>query len=123
MIQEFLLAKPAVFRMERRVNRNDFEHYRTRNVLLSFSPSIATDYFFDFTTLVINLVVLNDATDARDKVYGIVAYLKHNYPDFQLAKVDYTTSLRNVYELFTRSILVATGDLLGSRVHQYSSRR
>jgi len=127
-IQEFLLSKSAVFRMgdakcasddlltyycmgKNLVNRSDLEHFRMRNVLSTFNPSIACEYFLDFAGITIYLVALNNATDARDKVYGIVAYLKHNYPDLRLADVDYAKSVLDVYELFTRSIITATGDL------------
>lgn len=127
-IQEFLLSKSSVFRLgdvkcssddlltyyhmgKNLVKRTDLEHFRMRNILLDFVPSVASEYFLDFINLVINLVVLNNSTDPRDKVYGILAYLKRNCPDLELAEVDYAKPLSEVFELFTRSIIAATGDL------------
>lgn len=94
------------------VQRDDLEHYRMRNTLSTFSPS-STDGspFKGFMAIIIQLAALNNTTDARDKVYGMVAFLKSKLPDFQLPAVDYAKSVADVYEQFTRSLIITTKSL------------
>ncbi|KAH7129923.1 heterokaryon incompatibility protein-domain-containing protein [Dactylonectria estremocensis] len=128
-IQEFLLSKSAVFMMGNTkcpalslytyyrfgkdlVRRTDLEHYRMRNSLLALSPiSVEGDAFKGFMSVLVQLVGLNKATDPRDKVYGMIAFLKHKSPGLQLPDVDYTKTMSEVYESFTRGVIAATKSL------------
>ncbi|KAH7161701.1 heterokaryon incompatibility protein-domain-containing protein, partial [Dactylonectria macrodidyma] len=128
-IQEFLLSKSAVFLMGKTkcpalalytyyrfgkdlVKRTDLEHYRMRNSLLALSPiSVEGDAFKNFMFMLIQLAGLNKATDARDKVYGMIAFLEHKSAGLQLPDVDYNKTLAEVYESFTRSLIAATKSL------------
>ncbi|KAK5661144.1 hypothetical protein OQA88_11035 [Cercophora sp. LCS_1] len=126
-VQEFLVSKTAVFRMGgvecpaislssyyhmggSIVSRTDLEHYTLRNSLLDFRLD-REETFYEFLHLVIKLCALNDATDARDKVYGIFSYLTSQFPDFDLPPVDYQKPLHEVYELFTRAVIARTNSL------------
>ncbi|RYP51584.1 hypothetical protein DL768_003091 [Monosporascus sp. mg162] len=108
-IQELLLSKSSVFHLGNTqclardlltfyalgydiVWRDDLEHYRMRNSLSK-------------------LGALNNTTDGRDKVYGILSYLKSQCPEFQLPEVDYAKPLEEVYEMFTRALISRTNDL------------
>ncbi|KAK0657950.1 heterokaryon incompatibility protein-domain-containing protein [Cercophora newfieldiana] len=129
-IQEFLLSKSTVFRMGKvecssnnllryfeighgLLSRPDLRHFTMRNDLSEFRliSSVDSDHFYNFITLLVKLMALNDCADARDKIYGIMAYIKRAYPSFQLPVVDYGKSLVEIYESFTRSIITATGTL------------
>jgi len=128
-IQEFLLSKSAIFLMgnvkcpslalytyyslgKDLVKRADLEHYRMRNALFNVSPSSMDGLPFKiFMATIIQLAALNNATDARDKVYGMVAFLKSKWPDFQLPAVDYAKSVEDVYTQFTRSLISTTKSL------------
>ncbi|KAE9374185.1 hypothetical protein N431DRAFT_481462 [Stipitochalara longipes BDJ] len=128
-IQEFLLSKSAIFLMgnvkcpslalytyyrlgKELVKRADLEHYRMRNALSNFSPSSTDGFpFKKFMAVIIQLAALNSTTDARDKVYGMVAFLKNKWPDLQLPAVDYAKSVADIYEHFTRSLIATTRSL------------
>ncbi len=128
-IQEFLLPKSAIFLMgnvkcpslalytyyclgKELYKRAALEHYRMRNALSTFSPSSTDGYAFKkFLAVIVQLAALNNTTDARDKVYGMFAFLKSRWPDFQLPAVDYAKSVADVYEHFTRSVIITTRSL------------
>ncbi|RSL54073.1 hypothetical protein CEP54_010071 [Fusarium duplospermum] len=125
-IQEFLLSKSAVFMMgnlqcpsvclytyfcfgKSLINRADMAHFRMRNSLLKLMPlSTNYHYFVKFIVLLIQLSALNNATDPRDKVYGVLAFLKNRWPELDLPVVDYSLSVETVYEQFTRFLITAT---------------
>lgn len=65
--------------------------------------------FNAYIQLLIELISLNNCADLRDKVYSIVAYIKRLFPNLQIPAVNYGKPLEEVYELFTRSIIAATG--------------
>jgi hypothetical protein len=129
-IQEFLLSKSAVFMMgnvtcpspalftyyclgKTLVLRPDLEHFRMRNSLITLMPysSINKSVSKSFLVSIVKLATLNNATDARDKVYGMIAYLESRWPDFQPPLVDYAQSIADTYESFTRSLITATSSL------------
>jgi len=74
-------------------------------------PSLHSTDFEQLLILLLKLTTLSDCADPRDKVYGIVAYLRHIAHDFQGIDVDYGKSLSAVYESLTRSIIVGTKNL------------
>lgn len=128
-IQEFLLAKSATFLMgdvecptldlytyyrlgKDLVKRADLEHYRTRNILAEASSGVTRiPAFKRLMILVLELTALSNASDPRDKVYGMNAYLKRVLPDIDLPPVDYANPLQEVYEQFTRFLIEITGSL------------
>lgn len=128
-IQEFLLAKSAIFLMgdvecptldlytyyrlgKDLVKRADLEHYRTRNLLAEASTGVTrVSAFKRLMILVFELTALSNASDARDKVYGMNAYLKSVLSHVELPAVDYASSLQEVYEDFTRFLMEVTGNL------------
>ncbi|KAM5368714.1 hypothetical protein ACJZ2D_009380 [Fusarium nematophilum] len=125
-IQEFVLSKSSVFMMGNLqcpslslfsyfcfgrgiVTRADLAHYRMRNTLVDFSPpSEDGQYLQDFMVVVIQLAVLNNATDPRDKVYGMIAFLKSRLPELDFPAVDYSLSVEAVYEHFTRFLIMTS---------------
>ncbi|RMJ17999.1 hypothetical protein CDV36_002314 [Fusarium kuroshium] len=125
-IQEFLLSKSAVFMMgnlqcpticlytyfcfgKSLINRADMAHFRMRNSLLKLMPPSTDDhYFVNFMVLVIQLSALNNATDPRGEVYGMLAFLKSRWPELHLPVVDYSLSVETVYEQFTRFLITTT---------------
>ncbi|KAM0420987.1 hypothetical protein ACHAPT_011230 [Fusarium lateritium] len=125
-IQEFLLSKSAVFMMgnlqcpslslftyfcfgRRLVGRADVAHFRMRNTLLKFIPPSTNDnYFQNFMILVIQLSALNNASDPRDKVYGMLGFLKSRWPGMELPVIDYSLSVEAVYEQFTRFLITTS---------------
>lgn len=62
-----------------------------------------------------------DATDARDKVYGLLGLLESRY--FDLIDPDYTNSIEHVYEDATFTIICANGfpQILDNLCHQRMS--
>ncbi|SPO04164.1 uncharacterized protein DNG_06847 [Cephalotrichum gorgonifer] len=139
-IQEFLLSKSAIFMMgdlqcpslslfsyfcfgRGIVERADLAHYRMRNTLADFSPpSGDSQYFQDFMVVVIQLAALNNATDPRDKVYGMIAFLKRRLPELELPAVDYSNSVGAVYEQFTRFLIMTSKRLWPLEIIVGSSR-
>ncbi|KAJ3456762.1 hypothetical protein MRS44_016785 [Fusarium solani] len=125
-IQEFLLSRSAVFMMghlqcpslslftyfcfgKRLTGRADMAHFRMRNTLINMIPPSTNDhYFVSFMVLVIQLSALNNATDPRDKVYGVLAFLKSRWPELDLPVVDYSLSVETVYEQFTMFLINTT---------------
>lgn len=128
-IQEFLLSTSGTFLMGRiecpaaalytyyrmgegLVNRADVEHYRMRNSLLTLTPLTAEGLQSTvFVNVILWLAALNHATNPRDKVYGMLAFLETKWPDCQLPTVDYAKSVSEVYESFVRCLITLTDSL------------
>ncbi|KAK5654250.1 hypothetical protein OQA88_7425 [Cercophora sp. LCS_1] len=126
-LQEFLLSESPVFRLggiECGANdllaysscghglfgRGDLDQYFTRNQMRrtqvlwgSGVPKFIAD--------MVQLASLNHASDARDKVYGMMAWIKHCHPSVQVPAVDYAVSAQHVFERFTRCIIATTQTL------------
>jgi len=63
--------------------------------------------------LLLHMGALNNATDPRDKVYGMLGMLKAFVPlEVHLPSVDYAKSLQDVYEEFAYHMMRTTGTLL-----------
>jgi hypothetical protein len=60
---------------------------------------------------IIHLAALNNTTDARDKVYGLLALMKNKLPGIVTPDVDYSNSVAEVYEDFMRCIMDRTESL------------
>jgi hypothetical protein len=54
------------------------------------------------------LAFLNNATDARDKVYRMLSFLKNKSTDLDLPEVDYTKSVAQIYQEFTLCMILDT---------------
>ncbi|KAH7124817.1 heterokaryon incompatibility protein-domain-containing protein [Dactylonectria estremocensis] len=128
-IQEFLLAKSAIFLMgdlecpalalytyyrlgKDLVKRADLEHYCMRNELAKFSQELTrVSTFQSFINVIIQLAAQNNATDPRDKVFGMEAFLKSKLSEVELPNVDYASSLQQAYEEFTLFLIGTTTSL------------
>ncbi|KPM46322.1 hypothetical protein AK830_g23 [Neonectria ditissima] len=128
-IQEFLLAKSAIFLMgdlecptlalytyyslgKGLVKRADLEHYRMRNTLAEFPQDLTRLYSFQsFMNAIIRLAAQNNATDPLDKVFGMEAFLKSKLSELQLPNIDYASSLQQAYEEFTLFLIGTTASL------------
>ncbi|CAH0045797.1 unnamed protein product [Clonostachys solani] len=126
-IQEFLLSKSSIFLMGNAqcpprdlyiylkylvpLRHADFEHYRLRHKFFDFGPKQGETAFQSFMNHIIRLIEQNNATDPRDKVYGISAFVESKWPDIQFPAIDYSLSAMQIYENFTRAIIVASSSL------------
>jgi hypothetical protein len=126
-IQEFLLSKSAIFLMGNTacspdalytyycfggglVGRHDLTNFFMRSRLSAPWPR-SGEVFGDFMDILIRLAARSHATDPRDKVYGMMAILRHQWPDLPLPEVDYSFSIAMVYAWFTRSLILTTESL------------
>lgn len=94
--------------------RPDLEHFRVRISFAAMGPlggSLVESVDRAYLVSIIQLAAINKATDARDKVYGMIAYLSKNCPQVKLPAVDYTMSIADIFESFTRALIAATGKL------------
>jgi len=129
-VQEFLLSDRNVFRIGKvecsslhflryfdiargLISRPDVQNFTMRTELSEFRAvlSLDSDDFPSFMERLVRLITLNNCTDPRDKVYGIMSYLKDVCPDFPLGDIDYGKPVSEVYESFTRSMIQATKNL------------
>jgi len=126
-MQEFLLSQSPVFRIgkvecaaedlysyfcmgKNIVRRDDLDHYMMRNDLRN--PTYSSHYEAEgFVSDMVRLAARNDASDPRDKVYGMVAWIRHSYPSFELPDVNYAASFPDVFERFTRCFIATTKTL------------
>ncbi|KAH7399318.1 heterokaryon incompatibility protein-domain-containing protein [Pyrenochaeta sp. MPI-SDFR-AT-0127] len=124
-LQEFWLSKSTTFMMgsitcssaalftyyslgKKLVLRPDLEHFRLRDSMRSRTASGGEKQFL---SALVQLAAVNKTTDARDKVYGMIAYVETRCPCVDLNVIDYTKSISEVYETFTRSLIVTTSSL------------
>ncbi|CAH0028295.1 unnamed protein product [Clonostachys rhizophaga] len=126
-IQEFLLSESSIFLMGNvqcpprdlyiylkdivPLRHADFDHYRLRHKFFDFGPKQGETAFQSFMNHTIRLIEQNNATDPRDKVYGMSAFIESKWPEIQFPAVDYSLSAMEIYENFTRAIIVASGSL------------
>ncbi|KFA52453.1 hypothetical protein S40293_08841 [Stachybotrys chartarum IBT 40293] len=128
-IQEFLLAKSAVFMLgeqecpalplyiyyhlgQNLVKRVDLEHFRARNALSQNTMDLDTvSGFRNFMNVVVQLVAQNNVSDPRDKIFGMQAFLRNRLPGLDIPTVDYERSLQQVYEEFTRFLIYTSASL------------
>jgi hypothetical protein len=72
--------------------------------------------------LLLHMGALNNATDPRDKVYGMLGMLKAFVPlEVHLPPVDYAKSLQDVFEEFAYHLMRTTGTLLPLEMIQHAS--
>ena len=72
--------------------------------------------------LLLHMGALNNATDPRDKVYGMLGMLKAYVPlEVHLPSVDYAKSLQGVFEEFAYHMMRTTGTLLPLETIQHAS--
>jgi hypothetical protein len=109
------IALYTYYRMGRgTVSRADLEHYRMRNSLLTLAWNSHRDEGKPstvFLSVVLRLAAMNQATNPRDKVYGMMAFLTSKWPDYKPPTVDYAQTISQVYEGFVRSLIDFTGSL------------
>jgi hypothetical protein len=75
---------------------------------LDVSPNEEAD---DLLSLLLHIAAFNDATDVRDKVYGMVALLDDVFDEVAVPKVDYSKPLARVFEEFAYCMVRTTNTL------------
>lgn len=75
---------------------------------LNMSPNQEAD---ELLSLLLHIAALNDATDVRDKVYGILALLDDVIDGAVVPKVDYSKPLARVFEEFAYCMVRTTNTL------------
>lgn len=67
---------------------------------------------YEFLRMILKTVGLSEATDCRDKAYGILGLLQKISNGSELPKVDYEKSVGAIFEELTRSLVIMTGSLV-----------
>jgi hypothetical protein len=101
--------------LEEEENMSKKQHANSKNWLISQtthfsdrSPGGGTMHIF---SLILQMAAMSDATDARDKVYGMLAFISKFGQHIHVPDVDYSKTIAEVYEEFAICMIRSTSTL------------